>query len=380
MTPKPEQIAPFQLVFGDDEFRVTTAAREIVDALIPEEERVFGLESLDGRADTVDHALSILRALEESLFTLSFLGGRKLVWLQDANFLYDTIISRSEGVKSGVSALAASLKSGIPDGHVLLVTAPKVDKRMSLYKSASEIGHVQIFDQPDRPHQADKAARVLFTDWASDLGLQVRQDVVAAFIERAGTETRTIMNELEKLSAYLGEERSLSADEVERLVTPSREIPAWDLADAIGRRDLPKALSVLRQLVFQRVSPLALIAGIEGRLRDLVLLREALDRGWAVLSSSGRQNQLNWHGLTPEVAEQYDDMLKADPRKINPYRASLLALQAQKYRMVELEWCQRATLKTHKRLMSTGLPAAVILELLVVNLIRPKVRKRSTRE
>ncbi|MDA0322963.1 MAG: DNA polymerase III subunit delta [Verrucomicrobia bacterium] len=373
-------MAPFQLVFGDDEFHVTAAAREIVDALVPEEERVFGLESLDGRADTVDHALSILRRLEESLFTLSFLGGRKLVWLQDANFLYDTIIGRSEGVKSGVSALAASVKSGLPDGHVLLVTAPKVDKRMSLYKSASEIGQVQIFDQPNKPQQADKAARGLFTDWASDLGLQARQDVVAAFVERAGTDTRTIMNELEKLGVYLGEERSLSTDEVERLVTPSREIPAWDLADAIGRRDLPRALSVLRQLVFQRVSPIALIAGIEGRFRDLVLLGEALDHGWAALSSSGRQDQLNWQGLPLEVAEQYDDMLKADPRKLNPYRASILASQARNYSAAELEWCQRATLRTHKRLVSTGLPAAVILELLVVDLIRPKGRKRAPRE
>jgi DNA polymerase-3 subunit delta len=372
MTPGTVQIAPFQLIFGDDEFRTSEAARELVDTLIPEEERAFGLELLNGRADTVDHALSIVRQLEESLFTLSLLGDRKVVWLQDANFLYDTVIGRSEGVRTAVTGLASSIKSGLPDGHIFIITAPKVDKRMSLYKTASENGDVQIYEQPDKPYQAEKLARGMFTEWAGERGLQVRDDVIGAFVERVGMDTRTIMNELQKLSAYLGDEKTLSAEEVERLVTPSRELPAWDLADAVGRRDLSRALTVLRQLLFQRLSPIALIAGLEARFRDLLVLREALDQEWAVLSSSGRQNQLTWQDLPSEVVEQYDDMRKGNPRKLNPYRASILASQAQRYSLVELEWCQRAILAAHKRLVSTGLSNALILELLVVNLVRQK--------
>ena len=131
-------------------------------------------------------------------------------------------------------------------------------------------------------------------------------------------------------------------------------------------------MTVLRQLLFQRLSPIALIAGLEARFRDLLVLREALDQEWAVLSSSGRQNQLTWQDLPSEVVEQYDDMRKGNPRKLNPYRASILASQAQRYSLVELEWCQRAILAAHKRLVSTGLSNALILELLVVNLVRQK--------
>ena len=40
------------LVYGDDEYRVSEKAGAIVDRLVPEAERTFGLEIIEGRCDT----------------------------------------------------------------------------------------------------------------------------------------------------------------------------------------------------------------------------------------------------------------------------------------------------------------------------------------
>ena len=41
------------LICGDDEYRVSCATKELLDALVPESDREFGLESVDGRVGTV---------------------------------------------------------------------------------------------------------------------------------------------------------------------------------------------------------------------------------------------------------------------------------------------------------------------------------------
>jgi len=88
-------------------------------------------------------------------------------------------------------------------------------------------------------------------------------------------------SELEKLSIYLGRGGvEVSERDVDAIVSVGREAEAWDLTDAIGERDPVKLARALRQLQSQEESAIRLVAMVESRVRDLMVMRTALDRNW----------------------------------------------------------------------------------------------------
>jgi len=66
------------LLFGDD-LQVQQACKTVVDLLVPENQRGFNLERLDGRAVTWDQ-------IEASLMTPPFFPGKKVIWVESVPY------------------------------------------------------------------------------------------------------------------------------------------------------------------------------------------------------------------------------------------------------------------------------------------------------
>ncbi|MBI2228112.1 MAG: hypothetical protein HYU46_03310, partial [Deltaproteobacteria bacterium] len=66
------------MLFGDD-LQVQQACKTVVDLLVPENQRGFNLERLDGRAATWDQ-------IEGSLMTPPFFPGKKVIWVESVPY------------------------------------------------------------------------------------------------------------------------------------------------------------------------------------------------------------------------------------------------------------------------------------------------------
>jgi len=104
---------------GTDDLRVKEAAlaksRELGEAA-----GEFGLEMIEGAADNSEHAVRIVASVIESLQTLPFFGGGKVVWLKGATFLADTVTGRAQSTLDALERLAAVLGTLPPDVQFLL--------------------------------------------------------------------------------------------------------------------------------------------------------------------------------------------------------------------------------------------------------------------
>ncbi|MCX7009952.1 MAG: hypothetical protein NTY53_22380 [Kiritimatiellaeota bacterium] len=361
--------ANFFLIHGEDEFRVKGAARARVDALCPPADQAFGLEQINGTVENAEGAALALRRCLGALRTPSFLGGRKVVWLQDANFFADTNLIKGEVVKDARDAFAQELRQGFGEGFVLVISAGKLDGRTAFAKACKELAVIESFEVAEKSYQQEKPA----LEWAGECfrkaDLRISGNLLKEFIDRAGYDTRQIVTEVEKLSVYLGARKDIVAEDIRLLVAPARESENWDLPNAVGLRDLPHALDILRQLMFQGGSEVGLVIGLESLWRDLLLLRGCLDRGWLRLSSGGWKTDAHW-STAPEVDAALGSLDK-DPRKIHPFRVVKLADQAQKFSLAELQRALAETILTHERMVSGSGAADVLLELLLLKLLRP---------
>ena len=361
---------PVVVVHGDDDFLVGERAREIIDAICPPEQRDTGLFVVDGAVDKAEEVERAVREVEQGLFTVSLFGDATTVWLKDASFLNPyKDPGRSAAAKAQVESLVAKLKAGAP-GNRLVISSRLLDKRSATFKFFDKQADVavEVFSQPKKTWEVDKAATQQATEWFAEAGIKAPGPILERFIQRTGADSRQIRNEIEKLATYAGDGEMVTEAMIDDLVSPSRDAILWDFSDAVGQGQLGRARALLHRLVFQRESPVALVIQLTNRMRELLVLRECMDLG--LLRGS------QWRPGGPPEAVSWLDRLQPDPRKQHPFRTKNLAAQAANYSVPALRAGRDLLVQTHERMVSTPLPQELLLDLAITRIIAAARRNR----
>jgi DNA polymerase-3 subunit delta len=354
---------------GNDTYWVETTARDFLAKHVPEENRAFGLDTIDGLVESGGAASQALRTCLQSLDTPPFLGGDKVVWLKNATFLGASGRStRGDEVKSCLERLAALVKKGLLPGVAFLVTAPAVDKRSAFYKACEKAGEIREFAVADKGWQVDQQAGTVIQAALTDAGLTAGHDVVLALAEREGCDTLQIRNEVEKLLVYLGDRKRVEMADVEAVVCSVRGSQPWDLADAMAERNLVKSLQILNRLLFHKTAPVFIMAILEGRFRELLVYSEAMERGWIRETAYGKGSP--WEGLPEEAAASLASILGKDPRGMPGFLVNQRIKQARQFRKAEILRIRKRLLETHRQLLTTSLDEQQALELMLVKILR----------
>ena len=118
-----ESEANIYAIVGSDESEVKRTAAERAAELTPPDAGEFGLEIIDAQVDNSDQAVARIRSTIEALQTLPFFGGRKLVWLKNANFLGDSGSGSTASVQSALEDLADLFGVGFGSEVTFLISA-----------------------------------------------------------------------------------------------------------------------------------------------------------------------------------------------------------------------------------------------------------------
>ncbi|MFW5871435.1 MAG: DNA polymerase III subunit delta [Verrucomicrobiota bacterium] len=352
------------LIFGD-EYLADMKGKDLLGELLPDDQDGLQSDIIEAAANDSEEALKAMANCMEAIFTVGLFQKSRTVWLRGATFLTDNRVGKTEAVKERVNELARIIKMGETGDSTLVVTAAKVDKRHSFYKACKAAGKVIEYETAS----TTAAGRRKIIDIAARAGrkyqLDMPQRLLEFFVERVGYDIRLIVGEMQKLSVYKGDDRRVRPEDIRDIVSASSEALGWDLADTFGKRDLAGAVRVLRQLVFQKISPVALIIWLEKRVKDLIVLKEAAVNGW--LSERGRNYV--WSGVPDRIDAILSGDFDKDPRKMHPYRLKMLALQSSNYSMDELLDCRDRVEACHTRMVTSGLPQDTLLELLLIGII-----------
>lgn len=363
------------LVWGADEFEASRKARELVEQFCPPDQQAFGLETVDGRVDTIELAVAALNKCLSAIRTVGFFGDGKTIWLKDVKFFVPKSGESDEGeeseggglsedVKERIAALTEEIKKGLPEGQHLVIHCDKIARNSALYKAVQASGEIHEFNPPEKDYQAEEASQDYAEGVFRAAGLTLREGVIEQFLERTGRDSRQIHNEVEKLALYLGTRKEVRSEDVRAIVSATREAAVWDLTDAFGSRDIPRALAIFRQLMTQKESPNGIIAILESRLRDLIIWRQCLDRRWLRINKRGDRVFTDW--VPSPEADAILAALPKDPRKMHWFPGGKLAEQASKFSFEELRHAHRLTTAAHERLVSSGIPPEILIEHLLV--------------
>jgi DNA polymerase III subunit delta len=362
---------PFVLVCGEDEFAVSQRAKQLYQQWTTE---LGGMdhEIIDASAANSGEALRALAKLREALQTLPFFGSGKAIWFQSCNFLGDERTGGAQAVSETLTEVAKELKEFSWNNVRLLITAGKVDKRKTFFKTVEKIGVVQQFaawsvDDKNWAAEAEiTAQRALRTRQKN-----ISEEALAELINCAGINARLLNNEIEKLSVYVGDRPRIEVEDVTAIVTRNKQARAFALGDALGDRDLPRVLRTLDEELWglqfdKQKSEIGLLYGLITKVRVMLFLKEMLREGW--LKPDGDYNRFKTQ-LERAPADSLPDDKRFNPLAMNPYVLFKALPHARRYSTAELVRAMDLLLECNQRLIFSNLDGALLLQQTLVQIV-----------
>lgn len=259
---KKGSIAPVYLLAGADAYRAERTARWMRERVV--EAAAGGLDAEGAWADETTPS-----RIAEAASAYPMFGGRRFLWVR-----------RAENLPAGpaIEPLLRYLRNPA-DCTVLVFTSTKLDKRLKFTQACAEGGRVVEFAP-----LAGSALTAQLERQAQSHGLRLLPAALRLLLDLVGEDLAELDQELAKLALQPevdGSDQTLDETIVRQLVGRSRDIDAFDLAQALDPRNATNLLHGWTELRRRGGDVMGAGAILGWRLRQLTQLREALDAGYS---------------------------------------------------------------------------------------------------
>ncbi|MBO8156020.1 MAG: DNA polymerase III subunit delta [Bacillaceae bacterium] len=326
------KIFPVYLLYGNETYLLQNVQQKIIAAVLDNPEQNMNYSVLDMEEVPVQDAI-------HDAETFPFFDEKKVIMLKNSTFFKP--VPDKGSVEHDLKVLAAYLENPV-DYTVLVFICPyeKVDERKKVLKLIKENGQVVPCQEP-KENELYQWIKLM----AEDLNIKMDQDVIPLLIEEIGTDLMALSKELEKLSLYAEDGKSISRETAEALISRHVQSSGFKMIDAVMNNQLSKAISMYKGLLKQSEEPIALLALLASQIRLILQSKILKNKGY-----TGNQ-----------IAKQL---------KVHPFRVKM-ALEREKYfAMDKLQHMIDLLTRTDDQIKRGEMDKELAIELLLYELIQ----------
>jgi DNA polymerase III subunit delta len=255
----------------------------------------FGLERLDGEEAAYDR-------ISESVQSLPFLAGKKLVVLKNG------------GANKQFAENIEHILESMNETTDLILVEPKLDKRLSYYKTLKKKTDFKEFNELDGQGLANWLVRAV-----REQGGELKPADARYLLERVGANQQLLSNELDKLLNY---QAKITRETIDLLTELTPQSTIFELLDAAFTGNTKRALTLYAEQRALKVEPQQIIAMLGWQLHVLAVIKTAGDRNADEIARESkinpyviRKSQSIARKLTlPELKKLVHDALTLDVR------------------------------------------------------------------
>ena len=260
------------VIAGKEPSRVNARCQELVDGLLAPEQRMTGLLSVEGPQVTIAEVLDELR-------TLPFLADRRVVAVREA----DSFVSRYR------PALEKYFEKPTSTG-VLVLTVNSWPKTTKLAKKLPKVGRLIEIVPPKRhelPGHLIQHAR-------QNHGKTLDKPAAQLLVELVGEDLSQLCNEVDKLSLFARDEKTVTIRHVEALAGHNRIFGAFEVIDAMIAGQPMQAIARLRNMFAEdKSAEYTVVGAFAYHLRRMFGARAMLQKGQTPMAVA--QKLRIWH-------------------------------------------------------------------------------------
>ena len=153
---------------------------------------------------------------------------------------------------------------------VELVFVEEEVEKNELYKAIQTEGEVIEFALLKLPELVQNIQKIC-------AAYKVKIDTATAryFIENCGTNMQDLINEIRKLIEYVGTNGTITNKDVDLLCIKQIDSVIFDLTDNLGRRDIGKAMEVLKNLIYEKEPIQKILITLYNHFKKLYIVKIA---------------------------------------------------------------------------------------------------------
>jgi DNA polymerase-3 subunit delta len=248
-------VQPVYYFYGDETYLMERETKRFIAALVPADVADFNLDILYGTERKGQEIAAVAQ-------TLPMFAERRLV-----------VVKRSEGLADGdYEALTEYLKNPSPL-TCLLFLGKKPDLRKKFFLELKKVGELVEFKHP-----YENQLPPFISAEAAHYGMQIAPEAMELLVSLSGTSLQELASQIEKLAGYAGAGKTITLESVRELASDTRADTVFELANALGERQLGMALRKLQTVLRDGQAPLYLLAMLTRHFRQLWHLRELMAR------------------------------------------------------------------------------------------------------
>ncbi len=326
-------IEHFYFLYGAERFYQVEIIKAIKRQLITDDNCDFNLETFDAKSSSLNQWIG-------SVKTLSFLGGTKLVIVRNLHEVFSKQKDLEEDLEElNLQALIDYAKTPLAEA-CLVITADKVDRRLKLIKTLTELKSAVCCDAPKN----DAEKKRLWT-WvqarAKESGYSISKNAAESLGNRVGNRPGILAQELEKLLVYAGKNKSISESAIMGVIGEAKQ-DIWDLNDALMGKQTERALKLLQNQLDNGVAPEQILGAISTQFRTV----------WEVKNYQEQRHPAN------QIAKKMG---------AHPYRVQKASEHTQKFSVQQLRRYHAELVQADRSLKSTS-HREEVMKALILNL------------
>ncbi|HEX3032792.1 MAG TPA: DNA polymerase III subunit delta [Bacillota bacterium] len=266
-------VASVYLFFGEETYLRDSLVENFKKTLLPAELGDFNLDIMDGREASQGD-------IAANAGTLPFMAEKRLVIVQYADFFKASKKAQEEEAEEQPVAVSEEpllqyLENPNPSTCLIFLVDGGVDKRKKLFKLVTKSGQVVEF-----PLLKGQALAGWVSQRADNLGRRISREAAGLLADTLGSHLGLLEQELVKLITYLGNTGdTIQVTHVEALMSGHREITIFQLVDAVGGKRFAQAMELVRELLFQGVTPFQITGMLARQFRLIWLAARYLEKG-----------------------------------------------------------------------------------------------------
>ncbi len=245
------------LIYGDEKFLVKEAYDEIVKNVVTDENATMNLDYFKGKDVDPDGII-------DAINTLTFFSDNRCVIVSDTG-----LFKKSANVDNLVKAL-----EDVPE-TTYLVFIEEVDKTNKLYKAIVKHGVVYEMRTPKETELISFVERLV-----KSKNCKIDRSSVIHFLRTVENDMVVINNEVEKLTAFVLDKGKIEKSDIELVCTKSLQVEIFKLMDAIGNKEIQKALEIYNNMIFMKEPVLRILAMLGRQIKLILLSKDLSEQGY----------------------------------------------------------------------------------------------------
>jgi len=269
-----------------------------------------------------------------------------------------------------VDKCIATFEKGLPGQNILILTSETVDKRQRLFTHLKK--HCSVIDcsvatgaGAAAQKEQKEILREVMLKTLKDFDKKIQPRAIDMFLERVGFHPVAVVVETEKLALYAADRDIITCDDLQAMVSHSREDALFELTDAFSKRQTARTLAILTRLQEQGIHGLAILATMRNFLKKLLIFRSLQMQTSPVWRRGMNANDFQ-NSYLPELrkSDDWSDLLKG-----HPYALFMSFSKASEYSISGLKSGLELLFQAEFRLKGSPLPVSLVLEELFLTML-----------